>query len=710
MKKYNTLTLAVCSVIFLQSHLLCSCTNDELVNEESPTSDAVIFNTSMANMTRADGNKLQDTHYEFGVYGYWKNSDFEPLMNNYLVGWGGSWNGGNSPYKAYNGEAQTYGDPDSQVTGLSYWFYQGLGSADDKHPTCNTPDEAKQVLKFWDKSKPEAYFFAYTPYNNKVNNTVEHEINWKDGDVWHTKFIGLKAFYEKPVTQINSITETGKELFNKYEALHAVKKVVKANYGEDVDLQFKHVNAKINIAFYNDVNGYDVSLIDLVPTDGLAGPNSTLINAVSGIQLSPATAAQAATPMTVVQPAEEALPVYTTQSTVTATYSNVTTGSPTATFASTVNTQSKNNLEFQLTSSVLPVTGGANALSSPTSLFVLPNAKSDGTYIENTPATTTGFTIHVSYTLTPKDGGRALTIYDARAYVPASCCKWEAGKAYTYIFKITSASSGIQVSTTGDPATPAEPWIDKRDPRVPGGQMKPIVFDALQVSNYDGSNSEYIIQETTGKIPADLAEVNLGIGVTFANMNLEANDYYYFSWGNVAGHPMDYPFGDYYETSPAYYITDTNIQGTVYDPGKFNNIYESCGDAATYRWGGDWKLPTSDDFTNLYNASEGGSPTLTKEWTTIEGIEGIKFTMISDDAKVLFLPATGYSANGINTNPKEGYYWTADKKIFHFKHENTGTEAAPVWVISQETIIPSESTIPLSCGLCIRPIKVTATP
>lgn len=186
-------------------------------------------------------------------------------------------------------------------------------------------------------------------------------------------------------------------------------------------------------------------------------------------------------------------------------------------------------------------------------------------------------------------------------------------------------------------------WIDKRDPRVPGGQMRPIVFDALKVNGYDEtSGGEYIVQQTGPKTSEGLAAVDLGTGAQFANMNLEANDYYYFSWGNIDGHPIDYPFGDYYDHSAAKSITADNIQGQIYNPGS---IYETSGDAATYRWGTDWCMPTSTQFEALFTSSD-----IKKEWKAENGIEGIEF---SKETAKFFLPATGYSLNGVNTTLKK---------------------------------------------------------
>ena len=83
-------------------------------------------------------------------------------------------------------------------------------------------------------------------------------------------------------------------------------------------------------------------------------------------------------------------------------------------------------------------------------------------------------TIKCDYTLTSTDGsGEAINVKGATATIPAEYTKWEANKAYTYLFKITKDTNG------------------KTDPY-------PITFDAVVV---DFKNNK-IGTETTFRIPS----------------------------------------------------------------------------------------------------------------------------------------------------------------------------------------------------------------
>ena len=83
-------------------------------------------------------------------------------------------------------------------------------------------------------------------------------------------------------------------------------------------------------------------------------------------------------------------------------------------------------------------------------------------------------TFHVSFTL-KSTTGETIKVQDARVYVPHTVCKWEANKAYTYIFKITKDATGTTGSTTPDPS----------NPEIGNGALHPIVFDGITIANWD---------------------------------------------------------------------------------------------------------------------------------------------------------------------------------------------------------------------------------
>ena len=56
-------------------------------------------------------------------------------------------------------------------------------------------------------------------------------------------------------------------------------------------------------------------------------------------------------------------------------------------------------------------------------------------------------------------------------------------------------------------------------------------------------------------------------------------------------------------------------------------------DAATANWGSDWRMPTKEEWQELYNNT-------THTWTTQNGVNGRLFTAANGSS--LFLPAAGY--------------------------------------------------------------------
>ena len=157
----------------------------------------------------------------------------------------------------------------------------------------------------------------------------------------------------------------------------------------------------------------------------------------------------------------------------------------------------------------------------------------------------------------------------------------------------------------------------------------------------------------------DHTYVDLGLpsGTLWATCNLGANlpEEYgdYFAWG---------------ETQPKDNFSWTNYQ---YCMGSFNTLTKYCNnpdigyngftdnlttlepsdDAATANWGDDWRMPTEEEWQELYQNT-------TVTWTTRNGVNGRLFT--ASNGNSLFMPASGYC----NESTPEaagiiGDYWTS---------------------------------------------------
>ena len=191
----------------------------------------------------------------------------------------------------------------------------------------------------------------------------------------------------------------------------------------------------------------------------------------------------------------------------------------------------------------------------------------------------------------------------------------------------------------------------------------------------------------TGKAPANAKGVDLGLpsGTLWANMNIGATspqeDGLYFAWGETTGYTSNTSDGRKFDWASykwmtqgqsdwkfinKYQIADGMTDACWYQYNWDIVDYEFIGDgkkeldltddAAYANWGGDWRMPTIDDFTELLDNT-------TNEWITVGSVKGRKFTSKKKNAdgtyNSIFFPAAGCrddaSIVGQGTN---GYYWS----------------------------------------------------
>ena len=115
-------------------------------------------------------------------------------------------------------------------------------------------------------------------------------------------------------------------------------------------------------------------------------------------------------------------------------------------------------------------------------------------------------------------------------------------------------------------------------------------------------------------------------------------------------------YGGYY----AWGETETKSTYTEDTYKYYQNWYVGLGDVisgteydvAHVKWGGDWRIPTSDQQDELLTNCN-------YKWITVNGVNGVKFTS-KKNGKSIFLPAAGshYSTGLINAGG-HGYYWSS---------------------------------------------------
>lgn len=163
-------------------------------------------------------------------------------------------------------------------------------------------------------------------------------------------------------------------------------------------------------------------------------------------------------------------------------------------------------------------------------------------------------------------------------------------------------------------------------------------------------------------------------GVKWATMNIGAEtetDYgLYFQWGDTHGYTSDQvgantvdyakPFGwaDYKFGNGTTSTDSTTLDNamTKYNSSDAKTVLELSDDAARLNWGGNWRMPTTEEFATLRGAVN------FEKITNYKGIvvNGVLCTDKTDSSKKLFFPATGYCYNGsLNYEGSRGYYWSS---------------------------------------------------
>ena len=158
----------------------------------------------------------------------------------------------------------------------------------------------------------------------------------------------------------------------------------------------------------------------------------------------------------------------------------------------------------------------------------------------------------------------------------------------------------------------------------------------------------------------DHAYVDLGLpsGTLWATCNVGANapEEYgdYFAWGETQ--PKDYYGWETYQYCNGSYNTLTKYcNNSNYGNNGFTDnltaLLPEDDDAATANWGSEWRMPTKEEWEELYNNT-------TCIWTIQNGVNGLLFTVSNGDC--LFLPAAGcrYSSNLYYAGSR-GYYWSS---------------------------------------------------
>ncbi len=159
------------------------------------------------------------------------------------------------------------------------------------------------------------------------------------------------------------------------------------------------------------------------------------------------------------------------------------------------------------------------------------------------------------------------------------------------------------------------------------------------------------VKEEKAKSTGEVEAVDMGLSVKWANMNVGAK--------KPSG------FGTYYawgETKPkAYYSWDSYVWSkqntqllTKYSSLDRRQQLDIADDAARANLGGEWRMPTADEYDELINPDN-----CTWEWTAQDGVNGYKVTS-KKTGNAIFLPITGFRYYAdVQFRGIYGVYWTS---------------------------------------------------
>ena len=176
-----------------------------------------------------------------------------------------------------------------------------------------------------------------------------------------------------------------------------------------------------------------------------------------------------------------------------------------------------------------------------------------------------------------------------------------------------------------------------------------LEVDSISLVKPDNSNNQINNHEYVDLgLPSGLKWATCNVGATTPE---EYGDY--FAWGEVEP-KATYDWSTYKYCAGSFStMTKYCTQSSYGKDGCADNktVLDLEDDAATVNWGGAWRMPTYDEFSELKN-------NCTWDWTTQNGVNGYKVT--GPNGNFIFLPATGYVHGGtLYDAGSDGNYWSS---------------------------------------------------
>ena len=155
-------------------------------------------------------------------------------------------------------------------------------------------------------------------------------------------------------------------------------------------------------------------------------------------------------------------------------------------------------------------------------------------------------------------------------------------------------------------------------------------------------------------------------GIKWATMNVGANSItdngLYFQWGDTQGYTYEQVGSDEGQKYFGWADYKFNPSGDGESFTKYNSadgkiVLDLEDDAANAAWGGDWRMPTTDEFQTLATATTSAYTSNYEE----SGVAGLVLISNADSSKRLFFPSVGGVIEGRLLGPTRygASYWTS---------------------------------------------------
>ncbi len=155
----------------------------------------------------------------------------------------------------------------------------------------------------------------------------------------------------------------------------------------------------------------------------------------------------------------------------------------------------------------------------------------------------------------------------------------------------------------------------------------------------------------------EFVDLGLPSGTLWATRNVGADNPEdcgdYFAWGETAPKELydwkSYRYGNCIDNWFAIIKYCTNSDWGLDGFVDSLTVLEPADDAAVASWGDDWRMPTKEEWEELYQNTS-------YTWTTQNGVDGRLLT--GPNGNTIFLPATGFRLDGELICLGLGIYWS----------------------------------------------------